>query len=163
MPIATAPDSLAIANAIAGYLAVLTYPNTTPVYKLAQVEAIKDVTDLVANGGACVEVYGNEDDSQHHNFGGMVWDEQSWFVLSMCSLDSPELAQQIYAVRDALVQPFQQHATLGNAGNVFHAQIKPGSGKFMRIFRNGQELRAHVIELLTRQQWHVPTPPGVIS
>lgn len=159
----TAPDSLAIANAIAAYLATLTYPDTTPVYKLAQVEAIKDVIDQVANGGVCVEVYGNEDDSQRHAYGGKIHDTQSWFILSMCSLDTPELAQQIYAVRDVLVQPFQQHATLGGALNVFHAQIKPGSGKFMRIFRNGQELRAHVIELLTIQEWFVPTPPGVIA
>lgn len=160
---ANAPDTLAIGNAIVGFLSALTYSGGALVYKLAQLEAIKDVIDLTSSGGVCAEVYGNLDDSQRRNFGGVIFDEQSWFVLSMCSLDTPTLAQQIYPVRDALVQPFQKHATLGNAGNVFHSQIKPNSGKFFRVFRNGQWLRAHVMELLTKQQWQVPVPPGVIS
>lgn len=163
MPLSTTPNTIAIGNAIVAYLAALTYPDTTPVYKLAQLEAIKNVVDLVATGGACVEVYGHEDDSQHHAYGGKIRDPQSWYILSICSLDTPQLAQQIYSVRDALVQPFQQHATLGNAGNVFHSQIKPNSGQFFRIFRNGKWYRSHVIELLTIQEWVVPTPPGVIA
>jgi hypothetical protein len=157
------PNTLAIGDAIVSYLATLTYPDTTVVYKLAQLEAIKDIVDLVANGGVCVEVYGNDDDSQHHAFGGKMRDAQSWFILSMCSLDTPQLARQIYSVRDALVQPFQAHATLGNAGSVFHSQIKPNSGKFFRIFRNGKWYRSHIIELLTMQEWVVSTPPGVIA
>jgi hypothetical protein len=164
MPISTAPNTPAIGDAIVAYLAALTYPDTTSVYKLAQLEAIKDVTDLVAGGGACVEVYGDSDSSTHHAFNGRIRDEQSWFILSMCSMDTPLLARQVYAVRDALVQPFQEHATLGNAGGtVFHSELKPNSGKFLRIMRNGQELRAHLIELFTKQEWQVLTPPGVIS
>jgi len=156
----TVPDTLSVGLAITAYLQALTYPGGALVYKIAQLEAIKDVIDFTSSGGACAEVYGNMDDSQHHAFNGRVCDDQSWFVLSMCSLDTPILARQIYLVRDAVVQPFQTHATLGNAGNVFHAQIKPGSGRFYRIFRNGQWLRAHVIEVLTKSIWQVP---GVIS
>ena len=163
MPMATTPNTAAIGDAIVAYLAALTYPNTAPVYNLVQLEAIKDVTTQVAGGYACAEVYGNDDSSIRHAFGGKMRDEQSWFILSMCSLDTPQQARQIYVIRDALVQPFATHATLGNTGSVFHAELKPNSGKFLRIARNGQELRAHLIEVFTMQEWVVPTPPGVIA
>lgn len=163
MPVLTAPDTPAIANAIVGYGQTLAYPDTTLVYKECQLGEIKDIVDNVAGGNACLEVYANLDDSQRHAFGGRIHDDQTWFLLSLVSLDNAEAAELlIYRVRDALVAPFQQHATLGNAGNVFHAQIKSGSGKFLKVFRNGVWLRAHLIEVLTKQEWQVPAP-GVIS
>ena len=161
----TAPNTKAIGEAIVSSLTSLKYSDgVTPVYQLAQLEEIKDVTDLVADDGACVEVYGNQDDSQRRGFGGRIWDPQTWYILSMVSLDTPAKAAKIYDVRDALVQPFQQHATLGaQVLNLFHAQLKEGSGRFFKIFRNGQWLRSHITELETRQEWTVPIPPGVIS
>lgn len=163
MPSTTAPNTKSIGNQIVSFLSSLTYPDTTTVYQLAQLEEIKDVTDQVANG-ACVEVYGNMDKSERRGFGGRIWDTQSWYILSMCSMDTAALAAKIYDVRDALVQPFQTHATLGTTvQNLFHAQFKDGSGRFLKVMRNGQWLRAHLIELETKQEWIVPTPPGVIS
>jgi hypothetical protein len=151
------PNTLAIGNAIVTYMSALTYPGTnTVVYTLAQLEAIKDVVDLVANGGVCCEVYGDKDSSQRRGFGGRIWDPQTWFILSLCALDTSTHAQQIYNVRDALVVPFQTHATLGaQVSNLFHAQLIEGSGKFFRVQRSGQWLRAHLIELETRQEWQV--------
>jgi hypothetical protein len=164
MPAATAPQTLAIGNAIVSYLSSLIYPSTSLVYTLAQLESIKDVVDLVASGGACCEVYGDKDSSERRGFGGRIWDTQSWFILSLCAMDTPAHAQQIYNVRDALVQPFQTHATLGTiVSNLFHAQLIDKSGRFFRVQRSGQWLRAHVIELETRQEWYIPTPPGVTS
>lgn len=158
----TSPDTKAIGNAIVSYLTTLAYPNTTLVYTLCQLEEIKDVTDQVANG-ACVEVYGNLDRSERRGFGGRIWDYQSWYILSMVSLDTPAQAATIYDVRDALVQPFQTHATLGaQVLNLFHAQIKD-NGRFLKVMRNGQWLRAHLIELETKQEWTVAIPPGVVS
>jgi len=160
----TAPNSPAVIAAIVSYMTALTYPDTTPVYTLAQEEEIKDVTDLVATGGACLEVYGASDDSQRHAFGGLIWDEQSWLLMSLVSKATAALAAQIYKVRDALVQPFQVHATLGGGiPQLFHAQIKPGTGAYLDVYRNNQWLRGHRIQIMTRQQWNVPTPPGVIS
>lgn len=158
----TAPNTPAIADAIAAYLQALVYPNSSPVYDYVQVEGIKDITDYITNNQACAEVYGNDDDSQHHAFNGVVCDDQSWYILSLCSLDTPQQARQIYAIRDALVQPFQQHATLGDVGSVYQAQIKENSGKFLRVYRNGIECRAHLIEITTKQLWQVPYP-GVVS
>jgi len=163
MPATTAPNTKAIGNQIVTYLATLTYSDATLVYQLAQLEEIKDVTDQVANG-ACVEVYGNLDGSQRRGFGGRIWDPQTWYILSMVSMDTAAQAAKIYDVRDALVQPFQTHATLGTSiFNLFRAQFKDGTGRFLKVMRNGQWLRAHLIELETKQEWTVPTPPGVIS
>lgn len=87
--------------------------------------------------------------------GGRIWDEQSWFILSLCSLDTPALARKIYDVRDAMVYPFQQHATLGTAVfNLFQAQLNPNM-KFFRVQRNGVWLRAHLAQLTTKQEWQV--------
>lgn len=160
------PNTLAIGNAIVDFAAALTYSNSSPVYVSTQLSEYKDLTDLIAGSGtACLEVYANLDNSQHKGFGGKVTDEQTWFLLSIVSLDNAQLAEQtIYNVRDALVVPFQTHATLGNAGSVYHAQIRPGSSnKFFKIFRNGAWYRSHVLEVLSRQEWLVITPPGVIS
>lgn len=160
------PNTLAIANAIAGFCTPLTYADgVTKVYSLVQLGEIKDVTDRVAaSESACLEIYANKDNSQHFTFGGKIRDEQTWFLLSLVSLDNSTNAEQlIYQVRDALIIPFQVHATLGNAGSVYHSQIQPHSGKFLKIMRNGQWLRAHMIEIQTWQEWFVPTPPGVIS
>jgi len=111
-----------------------------------------------------LEVYANKDDSQRHAFGGKIWDEQTWFLLSLVGLDNAQAAETlIYAVRDALVQPFQTHATLGNAGSVFHAQLKPGTGRFLKVLRNGQWLRAHLVEVMSRSEWFVITPPGITA
>lgn len=160
----TSPNTKAIGNAIVSYLTSLTYSDgITKVYNLAQLEEIKDVTDQVANG-VCVEVYGNEDKSERRGFGGRIWDTQTWYILSMVSLDTAASAATIYDVRDALVQPFQTHATLGaQVLNLFHAQLKEGSGRFLKVMRNGQWLRGYLVELETRQEWTVPIPPGVIS
>jgi hypothetical protein len=162
MPFAHYPDTNAIPDAIVAYLSALTYPNTSAqVYTLAQVEAIKNITNYVANGGVCVEVYGDADTSERRGFGGRIWDTQSWFLLSICSLDNPTYARQIYQVRDALVYPFQQHAQLGNqVSNLFQSQLKPNM-KFFRILRNKVWYRAHLAELETRQEWVVSG--GVIS
>jgi hypothetical protein len=158
-----APNTDQIADAIVFYLASLTYSDGSTVYKLAQVEAIKDVTDLVANGGACVEVYANKDKSERRSFGGRIWDTQSWFILSLCSLDTSLLARQIHNVRDALVQPFQAHAQLGNiVSNLFHSQLQDDM-QFLRVPRNEVFLRAHLAELITKSEWQVPSPPGVVS
>lgn len=162
MPVTTAPDSLAIGNQIVNYLSNLTYPGTsTLVYDLAQLESIKDITDLIANGGVCVEVYGNTDTSERRGFGGRIWDTQSFYILSMCSMDTPTLAQQIYNVRDALVIPFQTHATLGTqVFNLFQSALKPNM-KFLRIMRDGQFLRSHLAELEVKQEWFIPG--GIVS
>ncbi len=156
MPATPNADTLAIGQQITAFLANLTYPNTsTLVYSLAQLEAIVDVVDLTANGGVCCEVYGDQDTSERRGFGGRIWDGQSWFILSLCSRDTPVLAQQIYPVRDAMVYPFQQHATLGTAVfNVFQAQLDPNM-KFFRVERNGVWLRAHLAQLVTKQEWQV--------
>lgn len=160
---ATYPDTDAIADAIVSFLSALVYPNTsTPVYTLAQVEALKDVTDLVANGGVCCEVYGDTDDSEERGYGGRIWDNQSWFILSLCALDTPTHARQIYKARDALVYPFQQHATLGGTvSNLFQSRLKRNSGKFFRVQRSGQWLRAYLVQLETKQEWVING--GVVS
>ena len=164
MPSTTSPNTLVIAQAIVAYGKALTYTSGALVYSVVQLGEIKDITDQVANGNACLEVYANKDDSQHFTFGGKIRDDQTWFLLSLVSLDDAQRAEeQIYQIRDAIIPPFQVHATLGNAGSIFHSQIRAGSGKFIKIFRNGQWLRAHVIEIMTIQEWFVPTPPGVIS
>ncbi len=164
MPDLNYPTTLAIGQQIVSYLATLTYPNTsTLVYTATSLESIKDISDLIANGGVCAEVYGNTDTSDRHGFGGRIWDIQSFFILSMCSLDTPTLAQQIYNVRDALVIPFQTHAVLGGSVfNLWSSELKPGM-KFFRIFRNGQWVRAHLAELEVKSEWQVISPPGVIS
>ena len=102
-----APNTLAAANALVAFAQALTI-NSSPVYASVSLGEIKDVIDLVANGGACLEVYGNADDSQHTTFGGGIWDEQSWDLLSLVSLDDAQSAEElIYACRDALVVPIQ--------------------------------------------------------
>lgn len=159
---ATSADTLAIGTQIVSFLTTLTYPGTsTMVYTLAQLEAIKDVLDLTTSGGICVEVYGDTSNSERRGFGGRVWDTQTWYILSLCSLDTPAYAQQVYGVHDALTYIFQQHATLGTAvGNLFHSQLDPNI-KFGRIFRNGTWLRSHLAMLTTKQEWALQG--GVIS
>lgn len=157
------PNTHAIGTAIVGFLQNVKYPSTASVYSLAQLEEIKDITPYVQGTSACVEVYGNTDTSRRRGFGGRIWDEQTWFILSICSLDTPAQAAQIYDVRDALVQPFQAHAQLNNVvSNLFHSQLQDKM-RFLRIFRNGVFYRAHLAEMLTRQEWTVPIPPGVVS
>jgi hypothetical protein len=162
--VANAPNTLAVANAIVSYASALTYSDTTKVYSLVQLGEIKDIINPIANGQACLEVWANTDNSQHKTFNGKISDEQTWFLLSMVSLDNANAAEQlIYQVRDALVVPFQTHATLGNAGTVYHSQVKSGSGKFTKASRSGQWVRAHLLEIKTLQEWFVTTPPGVIA
>lgn len=158
------PQTLAVGNAWVTYGQALAYSGGGTVYVAVTLGEQKDVTDLVANGKACLEIYANMDDSQHFAFGGKIRDTQSWFLLSLVSLDDAQAAEQlIYNIRDALVLPIQTHATLGNAGNVFHAQVKPNASKFLKVFRNGIWLRAHLLEAQTVSEWLVPTPPGVIA
>lgn len=165
MPYPTAPSTKAIGTAIVAYLAALTKPDTTAVYKIAQLELIYDILNTVSDGGAVAEVYGNLDDSERHGFGGAgrMKDIQTWYILSMCSVETPALAAYIYDVRDYLVQPFQQHALLGSGATipgVFHSQLKP-NGRFWRVRRNEQWFKAHLVELETRAEWAIPG--GVIS
>lgn len=153
-----APNTLAVAQAIVTFASALTI-NAQPVYTKVQLGEIKDVIDLVANGGACLEIYGNADDSQHTAFGGGIWDEQSFDLLSLCSLDDAQAAEElIYACRDALIVPIQQHYALGNAGNAFFSRLRPG-GKFLYVDRNGQWLRGHLIEVFVQSQWNTTVSP----
>lgn len=164
MPAPNYPNTPAIASAIVSFAQALTYPDTTLVYKSVHRGKLKDIVDLVANGAVCLEVYGNLDSSKRHEFGGRMRDEQTWYLLSMVNMDDADAAETlIFRVRDALVQPFQTHATLNDAGSVFHAQIEDGSARFLNVYRNGQEFRAHLMGIMTRQEWMVPTPPGIIS
>jgi len=161
LPTTYSPNTDAIETTIVGYLQALAYPDTSLVYTLAQAEAIKDVVDLVANGGACCEVYADLDTSDRRGFGGRVWDIQTWFILSLCAKDTPAHARQIYKVRDALVQPFQEHATLGGTvSNLFQSELQPNM-KFFQVLRSGQWLRAHLAILQTKSEWQVSG--GIIS
>jgi len=157
MPLPSAPNTMAVAEAIAGYMSALTYGNSTPVYKLVQVGEIKNVSNQVVNGAACLEIYGGSDDSQPLAFGGPRQDAQSFYLLSMVSLDDAQSAEAlIFAVRDALVVPLSTHIRLGDtSGVIFLSGFKPNSGKFLDVPRNGQYLRAHIIELLVSSQWQV--------
>jgi len=155
MPLASSPNTLAVAQAIQTYMTALTIGGN-PAYSLVALGEIKDVTDRVANGSVCLEIYGGDDDSQHYAFGGEITDDQSWYLLSMTSLDNSQAAEQLlYAVRDALVKPIQEHITLGSAGNIYFSQIKPKSGKFFDLDRNGIWVRAHVLEVFTSSLWQV--------
>ncbi len=158
---ASQPNTPAILDAIQGYMSALTWGSGQS-FALAQIEEIKDITNLVANGGACLEIYGTDDDSQHKTFGGYVTDEQDWMLLALVSKDTALYARQIYAIRDAIVQPIMKHATIGNAGNVYHAQIRPKSGAYLDVRRDEQWLRGYRVKIMTRSEWVVP-PPGVIS
>jgi hypothetical protein len=147
------PNTLATAQALVAYMQALTI-NNNPVYTLVSLGEIKDVVDNIANGGACLEIYATSDDSQHKAFGGVIWDEQSWDLLSIVSLTNAQAAEElIYACRDALVVPVMSHFTLNQTGNIFFSRLKPNSGKFFYVERNGQWLRAHVIEVVTTSQW----------
>jgi hypothetical protein len=160
-----APNTLAVGNAIVSFAQALAYPGTsTLVYTTVTLGEQKDVTNNVAGGNVSLEVYANTDDSQHKGFGGKIKDTQSWYLLSLVSLDNAQTAEQtICNVRDALMVPFQTHATLGGAGSVYHSQLRPNSSRFFRVFRNQQWLRAYVCEILILQEWFVITPPGVVS
>ena len=157
-----APNTFAILTAIQTYMQNITW-GVNSRFSLVQIEEIKDITARVANGGVCLEIYGSTDDSRHFAFGGKVRDDQSFILLALTSKDTTAYTQQIYPVRDALIVPFQIHATLGDAGTVFHSQVKTGSGVYLDIKRNQQWLRGYRIQISTVQEWNVPTPPGVIS
>ena len=166
MPAPTQRTTKAVGTAIVNYLAALTKPDTTAVYSLAQLEIIFDVIGKVSDGGAVVEVYGNIDGEERHGFGGAgrMRAVQTWYILSMCSLESAALSSYIYDVSDYLMVPFEQHALLGSGATipgVYHSQMKPGGGRFYRVNRDGQWLKAYLCELETRQEWAIPG--GVIS
>ena len=73
------------------------------------------------------------------------------------------LATAVNKARDALVVPFQTHATLGGGiYNLFHAELKSKSGRFGQALRNGQQVKMHMITVLTRSEWQVVSP-GVVS
>lgn len=158
---ATQPSSKAIGQTIVSYLQNLNYPNTSmPVYQLVQLEQIKDVIATISQGGVCAEVYGSTGSSDHKAFGGTMWKEQNWHILSLCSLDTPQLAQQMYDVSDTFEPLLGTHFELGGTiDGLFYSAFVAGSGKHMRIERNGQDVRAYQIELLTRQQYQVALTP----
>jgi len=166
MPYPTSRSTKAVGNAIVAYLAGLTITNTTtPVFKLAQLELIFDVLNIITDGGAVCEVYGNLDSDERHGFGGAgrIKTPQTWFILAMCSLESASLASYIYDVSDYIVQPFEQHALLGSGATipgVYFSQLRP-PGRYYRVNRNGQWVKGYLCELETRQEWAIPG--GVIS
>ena len=163
------PDSVSVINALVAYLQGITYPSTAPVYvpsittlngSLQGVQAgeFKDVTDfLIPNtANAICEVYANSEHSHRQAFGGRIRDEQAWFILSIVDMTNANLAEiTILQVRDAAIQPFHQHATLNQAGNVISIMLKPNSGKFLKIPRNGKYYRAFVFEVETISEWAV--------
>lgn len=159
---ANQPNTMAILTAIQTYMQAITWGSSQQ-FAQVSIEEFKDVTNLVAIGGACLEIYGVNDDSQHKAFGGKVVDEQTFMLLALVSKDTPVYVQQIYSIRDALVVPFQVHATLGGAGTVYHSQVKPNTGLYLDVRRNAQWLRGYRVHIMTRQEWVVATPPGVIS
>ncbi len=154
----------ALGQAIANYAAALTKPDTTAVYRVAQLELIDDVLNTVSDGGAVLEVYGNLDGEERHGFGGAgrMRAVQTWYLLSMCSLETAALAFYIYDVSDYLMVPFETHVVLGNATmGLYQAQLKPNSGRFYRVQRNGVWLKAHLCEIETQSEWAIPG--GVLS
>lgn len=155
------PTTKAIGQAIVSYLSQMNYSGTTiSVYQLVQLEEIKDVLALLSQNGVCAEVYGDTGNSSPKAFGGGMWKEVRWRILSMCSLDTPTLAQQIYDVGDTFETLLGSHIQLGgNIDGVFFSQFVEGSGKHMRIERNAQFIRAYQVELLTRQQYQVTLTP----
>jgi len=165
LPAPTQRQTKALGQAIANYGAALVIPNTsTAVYRVAQLELINDVLGQVSDGGAVLEVYGNLDGEERHGFGGAgrMRAIQTWYLLSMCSLETPALASYIYDVSDYLMVPFETHVQLGNpTTGIYQAQLKPGSGRFYRVQRNGVWLKAHLCEIETRQEWAIPG--GVLS
>lgn len=164
MPYPTRRQTKALGQAIANYGAALLKDDTTHVYNLAQLELIDDVLSQVNDGGAVLEVYGNLDGEERHGFGGAgrMRAVQSWYLLSMCSLQTNLLASYIYDVSDYLMVPLETHVQLGNPTiGIYLAQLKPNSGHFYRVLRNGVWLKAHLCEIETRQEWAIPG--GVIS
>ncbi len=164
MPAPTIRSTKALGQAIANYGAALTKPDTTLVYRVAQLELIDDVLNQVSDGGAVLEVYGNLDGEERHGFGGAgrMRAVQSWCLLSICSLETAALASYIYDVSDYLMVPFETHVVLGNPTmGLYQAQLKPNSGRFYRVQRNGVWLKAHLCEIETRQEWAIPG--GVLS
>lgn len=158
---ATQPSSKATGQAIVTFLQNLNYPSTsTPVYQMVQLEAIKDVLAITSGGGVCAEVYGYVGSSDHKAFGGVMWKEQTWHVLSLCSLDTPLLAQQIYDVSDTVEALIGSRFELGGSiDGLFQASFVANSGRHTRIQRNGQYVRAYLVEVLTRQQYQVTLNP----
>ncbi len=156
MPAPTIRSTKALGQAIANYGAALVIPNTsTAVYRVAQLELINDVLSQINDGGAVLEVYGNLDGEERHGFGGAgrMRAVQTWYLLSMCSLETPALASYIYDVSDYLMVPFETHVVLGNpTTGIYQAQLKPNSGRFYRVQRNGVWLKAHLCEIETRHR-----------
>ncbi len=83
MPAPTIRSTKALGQAIAAYGAALVIPNTsTLVYRVAQLELINDVLNIVSDGGAVLEVYGNIDAEERHGFGGAgrMRAVQTWYL-----------------------------------------------------------------------------------
>jgi hypothetical protein len=156
MPSVNYPDTPDVLNAIAAYLQTMTYQDAvTLVYSGTKAGRYKDVTGVLENNGVAGEVYGNLDGSERYEFGGFIRDTQSFFVLSLVGMDNANNAEIVIAqVRDANMALFQKHATLGDTGNVTSCRIKPGSGKFLNVFRAGKEYRGHVYELEVTSDWY---------
>src|SRR6266700_245269 len=111
LPAPTIRSTKALGQAIANYGAALLIPNTsTAVYRVAQLELINDVLGQVSDGGAVLEVYGNLDGEERHGFGGAgrMRAIQTWYLLSMCSLETAALASYIYDVSDYLMVPLKR-------------------------------------------------------
>ncbi len=152
MPNPNTPNTKLIAQAIATFLAGITYPGTTSkVYAATSMGEIKDVIDVLP----CGEVYGNRDNSKRYS-GSKMHDHQSFFVVSIVDLTSSATAEaQVFDIRDAIMPWFAQHVQLGGLSNVLKAEYLQDSGRFTRIVRNEEWFRAHVMELAVTQTWTV--------
>jgi hypothetical protein len=165
MPGPNQPATNAAADGIVTLLQGATFSDgVTPVYPTpvstqyptggVQKGEFKDITDLIANYGAVAEVYGNTDDSFRYATGGVNHDEQTFFVLSIASLDNGNAAETlIFNIRDAVVPIFVKHAMLNVGGIIFKAGFKRGSGRWMRTYRNGVWYRSYLFSVEVKGQW----------
>lgn len=158
--------TMAIGTALAAYLQGLVYTSETksasdplfgqPIFAVTQLEEIKNVQKVTSAGKAACEVLGYRDETRTPTFaggpqGGTRWRTQSWIILSMVGIDTSAQAAMIYDISDELVAKLSKKVKLDNqVTGLFWAHFKsPESGMFLRIDRNGQDVQAHMIELIT--------------
>lgn len=165
-----APDSLATIDAIVAYLQAATLTDgVTLVYapltnalgqSVASVQEgrFRDIGDYLPDGAtnAICEVWPADDDNELYGFGGATRDNQTYLIMSICSMSNAKAAvRQILTVRDAIIPIFRQHVTLNATGNVIKATFKPQSGKFTPVYRGKKEYMGYGFELATEAQWQV--------
>ena len=158
--------TMAIGTALAAYLQGLKYTSETKsagdpllgqvIFATTQLEEIKNVQKVTSAGKAACEVLGYHDETRTATFaggaaGGKRWRTQSWIVLSMVGIDTAAQAAMIYDISDELVAKLSGKVQLDSqVAGLFWAHFKsPESGMFLRIDRNGQDIQAHMIEIIT--------------